>query len=120
MNKIKNLPAFIKFEILENFFIIGLNTNKIFKILKEKYAKEVKERHIQKILEFFRQIIFIYMKIKYDTTLIGGFDHHGLPKIVSLDESLYIKINVQRMRVIGGIETKYQKIRLTITQNRDI
>ena len=77
MNKIKNVPASIIFEILENFFIIGLNANKIYKIVKEKYVKEVKERHIQKILEFFRQLIFIYMKIKYDTTLIGGFDHHG-------------------------------------------
>ena len=120
MNKIKNVPASIIFEILENFFIIGLNANKIYKIVKEKYVKEVKERHIQKILEFFRQLIFIYMKIKYDTTLIGGFDHHGRPIIVALDESLFVKVNDQQIWVIGGIETKYQKIRLTTTQSRDM
>ena len=120
MNKIKNLPASIIFEILENFFIIGLNANKIYKILKEKYSKEINERHIQKILEYFREIIFIYMKIKYDTILIGGFNHEGLPKIVAIDESLFIEVNDQHIWVIGGSETKYKKLRLTTTQSRVI
>ena len=60
------------------------------------------------------------MKIKYDTTLIGGFDHDGLPKIVAIDESLFIEVNDQHIWVIGGIETKYKKLRLTTTQSRDI
>ena len=55
------------------------------------------------------------MKIKYDTTLIGGFDHYGVPKIVALDESLFVKINDQKICVIGGIETIFKKIRLAIT-----
>ena len=57
MNKIKNIPASVCFMVLENFYIISLNAIKITKIINEKYNKLIKERHIQKILEFIRKII---------------------------------------------------------------
>ena len=63
--------------ILENFLVISLNAVKITKIINEKYNKLIKERNIQKILEFIRKIIYVYMKNKYNTALIVGFDNEG-------------------------------------------
>ena len=118
MNKIKNIPASVCFMILENFFIIGLNAIKFTKAIKEKYNKIIKEIHIQKILEFIRKIIYVYMKNKYNTTLIGGFDNEGNQKIAAIDESLFVHEGNLQIWVIGGIETKYRRIRREITLNR--
>ena len=47
------------------------------------------------------------MKLKYETTLIGGFDQNLNPIIVAIDESLFIHdSNNEQVWVIGGIETK--------------
>ena len=55
------------------------------------------------------------MKIKYNKTLIGGFNDLGEPLIVTLDESLFVH---NETWVFGGIETKYRKLRLSITKIR--
>ena len=55
---------------------MGLNAQKIEKLVKEKYNKDIKIKHVQKILDYFRNIIYIHMKLKYETTLIGGFDRN--------------------------------------------
>ena len=77
MKNIKNIPASVIFNILENFLIIGLNAIKISKIIKDKYNKSKKEIYIQKILQYIRKLIYIYMKNKYNTILIGGLDNEG-------------------------------------------
>ena len=77
MKNIKNIPASVIFNILENFLIIGLNAIKISKIIKDKYNKSIKEIYIQKILQYIRKLIYIYMKNKYNTILIGGLDNEG-------------------------------------------
>ena len=60
------------------------------------------------------------MKLKYNSILIDGFDEGGIPKIVALDESLFVHDSLgQQVWVIGGIETKYRRIRLAITKIRN-
>ena len=96
---------------MENFLYIGLNSQKIYKILKEKYKNNLNERRIQKILEYFRKLFFIRFKLIYTQTLIGGFDNDGQSKIVAIDESLFIhNKNGEQIWVLGDIETKDQKI----------
>ena len=57
----------------------------------------------------------------YNKTLIGGFDNEGKSKIVAIDESLFVHDNNNKqIWVLGGIETKDQKIRLDIAKNRNI
>ena len=61
------------------------------------------------------------MKIKYSKTLIGGFDQDGKSKIVALNESLFVQnLKGEQICILGGIETKYRRIRLTITKVRNI
>ena len=78
---------------MEKFQYIGLNAQQINKILKEKYKNNLNIRRIQKILEYFRKLIFIHYKLEYNKTLIGGFDNEGESKIVAIDESLFIHNN---------------------------
>ena len=57
----------------------------------------------------------------YNKSLIRGFDNEGESKIVALDESLFIHDNNgDEIWVLGGIETKEEKIRLAITKVRNI
>ena len=63
---------------------------------------------------------FTHMKIKYNSTLIGGFDEEGNAKVVSLDESLFVHNSLgEQIWVLGGIETKFRRIRLGITKIRN-
>ena len=86
----------------------------------EKYKLNLKERRIQKILQYFRKWFFIYYKLLYNKTLIGGLDNYGHNKIVAIDESLFIHDNNnEQICVLGGIETEEQIIRLAITKIRN-
>ena len=80
MKNIKNIPASVIFNILENFLIIELNDIKINKIIKDKYNKFIKEIYLKKILKYTRKLIYIYMKNKYNTRLIGGLDNEDNQK----------------------------------------
>ena len=51
LKNIRNIPASVIFNILENFFLVGLNAQKIEKLVKEKYNKDIKIKHVLKILE---------------------------------------------------------------------
>ena len=118
---LRNTPASVTFAILENFLYIGLNAQKINQILSVKYKNNLNIRKIQKILEYFRKLIFIHYKLVYNKTLIGGLDNEGQSKIVAIDESLFIHdINNEQIWVLGGIETKDKNIRLSITKIRNI
>ena len=47
------------------------------------------------------------MKIKYNHTLIGGFNQEGDPKLVAIDESIFFhNQNGETIWIIDGIETK--------------
>lgn len=60
------------------------------------------------------------MEIKYSKTLIGGFDDKGYSKLVALDESLFVHNEAgEQIWVIGGIETKYSRIRLMLSNSRN-
>ena len=60
------------------------------------------------------------MKINYNNTLIGGFNDLGQPKILALDESLFVHNEAgEQLWVLGGIEIKYLKYRLEITKKRN-
>ena len=120
LHNIKKLPCSVIFMILENWLFIGLNANKINKIIEDKYNINIKIRSVQYILEYFRKIIYLHMKLKYNTSLIGGFDHSGNSKIVAIDESLFIhNENNEAIWVLGGIETKDRKLRVSISKIRD-
>ena len=56
---------------------------------------------------YFSVQIYLHMKLKYETTLIGDFGQNLNPKIVAIDESLFIHdSNNEQVSVIGGIEIK--------------
>lgn len=58
------------------------------------------------------------MEIKYINSLIGGFDDKGYSKIVALDESLFVHNELgEQIWAIGGIETKYRRIRLMLSKS---
>ena len=83
--KLRYTPASVAFDILDKFLYIGLNAQQINKILKEKYKNKLNLRRIQKILEYFRKLIFLHYKLVYNKSLIGGFDNEGEIKIIALD-----------------------------------
>ena len=60
-----------------------------------------------------------HLKNKYATRMIGGFDEMNNPKIVAIDESLLLRnSNNEQIWIIGGIETKFPRVRLEITKSR--
>ena len=121
LKKFRKFPASVTFKILEEFIISGLNATKIKTILEKSYKVSLNVLSIQKVLYFFRQIIYSHMKIKYSKTLIGGFDEEGNAKIVALDESLFVHNSKgEQIWILGGIETKYRRIRLAITKVRNV
>ena len=90
ISKLPKLPASITYLVFENFFIYGLNSHKIKNLIYDKYKKEINVTKIQKLLLLFRKTIDRHMKIKYNLTLIGGFNQEGDPKKVTIDESLFV------------------------------
>ena len=119
--KLPKIPASIAYLIFEQFFIYGLNSHKIKNLLYDKYKKEINVTKIQKVLLLFRKIIHRHMKIKYNHTLIGGFNQEGDPRIVAIDESLFVHNQKgEAIWIIGGIETKERRIRLCISKERNM
>ena len=60
------------------------------------------------------------MKLKYETTLIGGIDHNLNPKIILKDETLFThNSNNEQIWVIGGIETMDKKLRIIAIKSMD-
>ena len=121
ISKLPRIPASVAYLIFEYFFIQGLNAPKIKNLIYDKYKKELNIGKIQKILLIFRKIIHRHMKIKYNHTLIGGFNQEGAPRIVAIDESLFVHNQLgEAIWIIGGIETKERRIRLHISKERNM
>ena len=77
LNKLRYWSARVAFNILENFILYGLNSNKLKAMIGDKYHKNISIQTIQKYLLYIRKIIYQHMEIKYSKTLIGGFDDYG-------------------------------------------
>ena len=71
----KNMPASVFFKILEWFFYHEKNATKISDLIKVSFKKIISVKAISKMLLKIRIILFLLMKRKYESTLIGGFGH---------------------------------------------
>ena len=61
------------------------------------------------------------MNIKYSYTLIGEFNQEGDPRIVAINENLFVQNqNGESIWIIGRIETKERRIRLYISKERNM
>ena len=70
---------------------------------------------------FYLEKLLSHMKIKYNHTLIRGFNQEGDPKIIAIDESLFVhNQNGEAIWIIGSIETKERRIRLCFSKERKI
>ena len=55
LKNIRKIPDSIIFNILENFFLVSLNAQKIAKLIKEKYNENIKIKQVQKIFRLFEK-----------------------------------------------------------------
>ena len=116
----KNIPASVFFKILEWFFQHEKNATKIIELIKDKFQKIISIKTITKILHKIRIIIYLHMKKKYESTLIGGFNHLNKSRIVAIDECLIgHNKNGEQIWLIGGIETKEKRMRLMLSKVRN-
>lgn len=79
LNKENSFPTSVAYYILENFIFYGINAEKLKEIIDDKYKTSENFISIQKYLLYVRKIMFQFMKIKYNKTLIGGFNDLGDP-----------------------------------------
>ena len=117
----KNMPASVFFKIIDLFFFDELNAKKITNKIKIKYNDAIKAHTIENILKNFRLIIFNYLQDKYNSTMIGGLDNLNKRIIVAIDESLLLHNSQnEQIWILGGIETKTRKVRLSLTKVRNV
>lgn len=57
-------------------------------------------------------------KEKYSETLIGGLNELNNPRILAIDESLFLlNTNGDQFWILGGVENEERRIRLKITKS---
>jgi len=105
----KSFPCSIIFKIIKKFLFEEKNSKKITELISLKYKHNVNAKIIEKILRFIINIIYIHLKNKYETTIIGGYKYELSQKIVALDEALLIyNSEYEQVWILGGIETKFR------------
>ncbi len=68
-----SLPYSILFKIINKFLFEEQNAKKITDLISLEYKKNFNSKIVEKILRFIRNIIYTYLKNKYETTMIGGY-----------------------------------------------
>lgn len=116
----KKVPASIVYKIIEKFILEGSNAHELFKYINNTYKIKLAESTLQKILKNIRYILAEYMKKNYDSSLIGGINENNIPRIVAIDESLFLHDSLgNQIWVVGGIETKELRMRLNVINLRN-
>ena len=109
----KNIPASVKFKIIDLFFFEELNAKKITDKINVEYKTHIYNYVVENLLKKLRLIIYSYMQDKYKTTMIRGFDALNRTIDLAIDENLLIhNSSHDQIWIIEGIETKSRHVRL--------
>ena len=102
-------------KILELFLCDEINVEKAKTTLNEKYNISLSLTVLYKIYRAFREVIYKYLLIVYQTEELGVEQEHG---IFAVDESLFNHINSNQIWVLGIINTSSKCFRLEATLDR--
>ena len=102
-------------KILELFLCDEINVEKAKTTLNEKYNISLSLTVLYKIYRAFREVIYKYLLIVYQTEELGFEQEHG---IFAVDESLFNHINSNQIWVLGIINTSSKCFRLEATLDR--
>ena len=103
-------------EILKCFLYLELNAEKALKFLKEDKKITISKRTLLKIYQIFRNIIYKYMHLVYETEVIGDANKN---EFYSADESLITHHNYKQIWLLGVINNTTKKFRIAGSYNRD-
>ena len=103
-------------EILKCFLCLELNAEKALKLLKDEMYINISKRSLLKIYQVFRNIIYKYMHLVYETENIGDANKN---EFYSADESLITHHNNKQIWLLGVINNTTKNFRIIGSFNRD-
>ena len=97
-----------------------MNETKISQFIKDSFKRLISIKTLSNIIHKIHIIFYLHMKKKYESTMIGGFDHLNKSRTVAIDECLIgHNKNGEQTWLIGGIETKEKRMRLILSKVRN-